>query len=264
MMIANYHTHTFRCGHAGTDGDESYVKEAIRQGFRILGFSDHTPWPYANGFSHTRVRMLLDQLPEYIASIRALQEKYRGQICIYAGLECEYFPAYMQWLKSIKDHFDFLILGSHWAPSDEHGELYYSRATCQEEVAEYARYTLSGMETGFFRYLAHPDHVFSDYPEFDNACIDASYALCHKAKQLDMPLEYNISGYIKRDTGKQKGLGFPCAAFWEIAAETGCTAILGIDAHSPEQLKAKAYLQEAQDTLVQLGIACMETLPGLE
>jgi len=262
-MIANYHTHTFRCGHAGTDDDESYVKEAIRQGLHILGFADHTPWPYVSGYN-SRVRMKLEQLAEYIASIRKLQERYHGQIRIYAGLECEYFPAYMQWLESIRDQLDFLILGSHWAPSDEHGELYYSHATRREEIEEYTDYTLRGMETGFFRYLAHPDHVFSDYPVFDNTCIGASYALCRKAKQLDMPLEYNISGYLKRDSQKQKGIGFPCKAFWEIAAETGCTAILGIDAHCPEQLKAWDYIREAENTLAQLGIICIETLLGLE
>ena len=36
----NYHTHTFRCGHAyGTD--EEFVLEAINQGFRFIGFADH-------------------------------------------------------------------------------------------------------------------------------------------------------------------------------------------------------------------------------
>ena len=39
-MIANYHTHTFRCHHAlGTD--EDYVTSAIANGIQILGFSDH-------------------------------------------------------------------------------------------------------------------------------------------------------------------------------------------------------------------------------
>ena len=41
-MIANYHTHTWRCRHA--DGTErEYVETAIEAGFKILGFSDHTP-----------------------------------------------------------------------------------------------------------------------------------------------------------------------------------------------------------------------------
>ena len=42
-MLTNYHTHTTRCGHAeGTE--EEYILTALRCGFKVLGFSDHTPW----------------------------------------------------------------------------------------------------------------------------------------------------------------------------------------------------------------------------
>ena len=50
-MKANYHTHTARCGHA-TGTDEDYVLAAIEQGFDELGFSDHVPWPYQDGYTH--------------------------------------------------------------------------------------------------------------------------------------------------------------------------------------------------------------------
>ena len=43
-MLTNYHTHTARCGHAeGTE--EEYILTALRCGFKVLGFSDHTPGP---------------------------------------------------------------------------------------------------------------------------------------------------------------------------------------------------------------------------
>ena len=43
-MLTNYHTHTTRCGHAeGTE--EEYILTALRCGYKVLGFSDHTPWP---------------------------------------------------------------------------------------------------------------------------------------------------------------------------------------------------------------------------
>lgn len=44
-MKTNYHTHTTRCMHA-VGSDEEYVLSAIKGGFQILGFSDHTPWKY--------------------------------------------------------------------------------------------------------------------------------------------------------------------------------------------------------------------------
>lgn len=39
-MFANYHTHTSRCQHA-TGEEKAYVEQAIQNGMKILGFSDH-------------------------------------------------------------------------------------------------------------------------------------------------------------------------------------------------------------------------------
>ena len=88
-MKTNYHTHTTRCMHAVGD-DEDYVRSAIKGGFQELGFSDHGPWKYHTDFV-SDIRMLPEDLPEYIESIRALKEKYRNQISIKIGLEYEYF-----------------------------------------------------------------------------------------------------------------------------------------------------------------------------
>ena len=46
MLTANYHTHTYRCGHAGDYPDEAYVQAAVQAGYKVLGMSDHTPWPF--------------------------------------------------------------------------------------------------------------------------------------------------------------------------------------------------------------------------
>ena len=71
-MIANYHTHTWRCHHAsGTERE--YVEAAIRGGLKILGFSDHTPQIYPDGYvNHTK--MLPEQLEDYVNVILALKK----------------------------------------------------------------------------------------------------------------------------------------------------------------------------------------------
>ncbi|MFR9565822.1 MAG: PHP domain-containing protein, partial [Rikenellaceae bacterium] len=56
-MYSNYHTHTQRCNHA-TGSDESYVERAIQGGFSLLGFSDHTPWPFRGGY-RSPIRMAM-------------------------------------------------------------------------------------------------------------------------------------------------------------------------------------------------------------
>ena len=47
MMKTNFHTHTARCGHA-SGRDEEYVQSAIRGGYQVLGFADHSPWQFAS------------------------------------------------------------------------------------------------------------------------------------------------------------------------------------------------------------------------
>ena len=99
MLYANYHTHTYRCGHGSTEPDEAYVLAAIEAGVKILGFTDHCPWPYSESFYKRGVRMHMSELPEYIASIRGLAEKYKDSIKIYVGLECEFFEEYYEYIE---------------------------------------------------------------------------------------------------------------------------------------------------------------------
>ena len=97
-MLTNYHTHTTRCGHAeGTE--EEYILTALRCGFKVLGFSDHTPWAYATPGFVSRIRMLPFQLDDYVLTLRRLRENYADKLHIRIGLEAEYFPAYLGWLR---------------------------------------------------------------------------------------------------------------------------------------------------------------------
>ena len=259
-MFTNYHTHTFRCGHAGSFSDEEYVLEAISCGMDVLGFTDHVPWPYVSGFRQPKVRMDKEQLSDYVTSVLELREKYKDQIKILVGLECEYFPCYLPWLKEQKETLDYLILGNHWSPNNEYGEPYYGRAAESELVTQYFRYTMEGMETGLFAYVAHPDLVLMNYSKFDQSCIDGSYALCQKAKELDLPLEYNLQGLRHKEKGKATGLGYPYAGFWEIAKEVGCRAIIGHDVHNPKHLSERKYLEYGKEFLGKFGIPVIDHL----
>ena len=241
--MRNYHTHTERCGHAwGTD--EEFVQAAIAAGYTTLGFSEHSPWPFVDGYQEldTRQRIPLEDLDQYLEDMQALKEKYKDQIEIKIGLECEYFPRYFDWLKTVRPKVDYLLLGVHCSEHDEHLTHYYARYNTPEQVEEYLRCTLDGMETGLFAYLAHPDLCLADNPDYDQVCKNAVHSICRKAKQLDMPLEYNLYGIDKQSRGRQKGLGYPCRIFWETAVEYGCRAIIGVDAHRPVHLNRQRYL----------------------
>ena len=191
-MKANLHTHTTRCGHA-VGADEDYVRAALTQHFDVLGFSDHVPWPYTSGYTHESVRMTVDRLPEYVSAVRALAERYRGQIRVLAGFECEYFPAYMGWLAETAEAYklDYLILGNHYDESDETG-TYFGSISTAEQLSRYVKQTVKGLEPGLFTYLAHPDLFMHRWPlGFGAECRAAARDLCDACLALNVPMEYN-------------------------------------------------------------------------
>ena len=259
MPKVNYHTHTARCMHAeGTDRE--YVEAALAGGFSTLGFSDHTPWQYDSGYVAT-MRMTPAQLPGYLASLRSLREEYAGRIELLCGLECEYFPAYLDWLRQTAEEqqLDYLIFGNHFFPSDETGP-YFGRGTkTRAMLRRYTDSTVEGMACGLFSYLAHPDLFLRCYPAFDEDARAASREICRAAKRLSMPLEYNLLG--ARNNERFSIDGYPHEGFWRIAAEEGCTAILGVDAHEPGQLSDLRYWDAGLARLHGLGMQLTRTIP---
>lgn len=264
-MLSNYHTHTSRCRHAEPGTDPEYVQAAISAGYDVLGFSDHTPWPYHSDYVSGRERMPMDALEDYFASVESLRAQHRAQLTIYRGLECEFFPDYTSWIEELHARTDYLILGNHFYRTDEFGAPYFGVTTTAQDVRNYAETTLAGMQTGWYVYLAHPDLPLACYPQFDALCRDFSREICRAARALGMPLEYNLMGVSKRvDRGYYAdSVGYPAPEFWRIAAEEGCTAIIGVDAHDPRALADTTSFFQAKAFLQELGLEILEELPGL-
>ena len=228
-MKVNLHTHTARCRHAaGTD--EEYVLAAIEAGYTKLGFADHTPFPYPDGY-WPHDKMHIEELEDYITSVNGLKEKYKDKIEILLGLECEVVPEFYDFLWDCRKRMDFLILGNH---GDKRVVPFLGKMTTVPELEYYTQLAVDGMETGLFLYLCHPDLMFNSMTFFDDACDRLSREICRTANRLEIPLEYNLLGLQK---AKNPGaFGYPYHHFWEIAAEENVTAVIGVDAHKPEHM----------------------------
>lgn len=229
---------------------------AIRGGYEQLGFSDHGPWHYKDGFV-SGMRMPLSQFPDYLASIRALRNTYKSQIAIYIGLESEYYKDKAAWLRETRDRegLDYLILGNHFDQPDE--GLYFGYCTGPDQLQRYARNAIQGMESGLYQALAHPDLFMAGYPVFDADCLAISRDICQAAAATGVLLEYNVSGFFNPWF---KGQGYPAPLFWEQAALSGARAIIGIDAHDPSRLLDQEVYDKAAGTLASLGIPRADSL----
>ena len=250
-MLANYHTHTTRCGHA-EGSDREYVESAVKAGIRTLGFSDHTPYDFMGRKLRDRpMRMKPEELPEYAASIRSLAEEFKGQIEILTGVEAEYYPDYFHRLLEIlrESRVQYMILGQHYL-GNEIGEPYSGRETEDPQILRrYVSQSIEALQTGLFTYFAHPDLInfVGDGKLFESEI----RRLCRGAKETDTPLEINLLGL-------SEGRHYPNETFWRIAAEEGNDVILGFDAHRPEHLQNRAVEEQARKMAKRLGLKLIE------
>lgn len=243
-MLGNYHTHTYRCGHAvGTDRE--YVETAIARGLRTLGFSEHVPMPFPDGHE-SRFRVPLRLLDDYVTDILALKAEYARQIDIRLGFETEYYPDLFPAVLNLLHPYpmDYLLLAQHFVDSSE--RVYNLNPQSDEAALKlYTDRCTEAMRTGRFTYLAHPD-LFRFTGDPDVYRREAT-RLCTCAKEQGIPLEINLLGLREHKN-------YPSAQFWEIAAALGCTAVLGCDAHSPEDLADPKNLRKAEAFAERFGI----------
>lgn len=262
MRKINYHTHTTRCFHA-SGSDEEFVIAAIKGGYTELGFSDHTPWKYDSNFVAT-MRMPLSEFADYYQSISNLKKKYADKIKIKIGLECEYYPKYMKWLKKfiIKNEIDYIILGNHYYKSDEE-HIYYGSYCSDPAILEmYVNESIEAMKSGMYSYMAHPDLFMRSYLVFDDFAAEQSRRLCEGAKAYGVPLEYNLAG--ANYNLAMNTVQYPHPAFWKIVGEVGNDVIIGVDAHVPEALTSSILREEGLKILTEYGCKIIDEMPFVD
>ena len=250
-MIANYHTHTMRCNHA-KGSEEEYIQAALAAGLKELGFSDHTPQPFQDGY-YSKMRMRPELLPGYVQTLQTLKEKYAGEIRLYIGLETEYYPAHfeelLEWVRNAG--IEYMILGQHF-PGNEQGERHAYHAF--EDYAQLVRIVdqmVEAMYTGVFTYVAHPDipHFTGD----DRLYRQQMRRVVQAANRCGLPLEINLHGL-------RSGYNYPDERFWEMAAEEGSRVVLGRDAHKPGEFFEQETETQMLDMVRRLGLNLLETV----
>ena len=250
-MSFNFHTHTVRCNHASGE-DEEYVLCAIQNGYTVMGFSDHAPYAFPNGHK-SGYRISLEDTQDYVSSVRALQEKYKGVIDIKLGFELEYFPDLfdkeIEYLKSFK--YDYLILGQHYTDNEYEPYAKYSGVETDSVAVldKYISQVIMGVKTGVFTYVAHPDLI--NFTGDKQVYLKKMAYFVERLKETGIPLEFNFLGY----TSKRN---YPNNDFWQIVAKAGNPVIIGLDAHSQNVYGDKENLGKARELLNTLGITPIE------
>lgn len=246
-MFANYHTHTTRCGHAaGTERE--YVEHAMESGLKILGFSDHTPFP-----DGPMVGMRLEELADYVCTLTALREEYQQKLEIHIGLELEYdpkrFPKLLEILK--QHHIEYLILGQHivfGVPGDPGMHI----PTCDEKLLDWhCGLCREAIDTGSITYIAHPDGF--NFVGNETVYREKIRQLCRHAKDKQIPLEINLLGL-------RTNRYYPNPRFWRVVGEEGCNVVFGTDAHEPEAFQNTTAIQAAMEMVQKYNLQLVDTV----
>lgn len=254
MIKQNWHTHTSRCGHAVGD-DQEYVEAALAAKVQTLGFSDHVPFPV----SSPHERMDMDQLPDYIRSVERLKKIYADKLPVYLGLEIEYYPDQLDYLRELRKRMDYLILGQHSMDLD--GESSYFLHTPQQ-LHRYCDRIEEACANHLPDYICHPDVCLWSYPRYDEAVYAVAQRLADIALHYDLPVELNcgsgVRDYGLREYEDGQHYAYPSIPFFSVFAKRHVPVVIGMDIHDPAHFLTDQYLRRALHIVQGLDLNILE------
>jgi len=263
MINYNFHQHSLFSD--GKANPEDYVKQAISLGFEAMGFSEHSPLPFENGFS-----LKQENIGKYVQAIDGLKEKYAGKIAIYRALELDYIPGmsedFEQWKNACK--VDYAIGGLHLVKPDssdelwftdgpdksiyDHGVVEFFNNDIQKAVKTYYHQLNSMVETQVFDVVAHVDKIkmhnqnrfFTEDEKWYRELVSETLTLI---KEKNLIIEINTRGLYKKRSNKL----FPDDETLKQVINMGIPVIISSDAHQPTEINN--YFDYAQKRLQEMG-----------
>ena len=227
-MIVDLHNHTTLCNHAEGEIDE-YVKQAIKNGTKYFGFSDHSPMNYNQEY-----RMNLNQSTIYENDIKKLKKKYEKKIKILLGYEVDYLPKYHE-DKILKANVDYLIGSVHfldnWGFDNPEFIREYKNRDIDEIWREYFFQIEQLAKSGLFDIVGHIDliKVFKFLPKTDIKLLALN--TIKAIKKANMVVEINSAGWRKPIAE-----AYPSHKILELCYEYDINITFGSDAHKPSQV----------------------------
>lgn len=228
-LLYESHMHTPLCRHAvGWPGEYAVVAE--KRGLKGIIVTCHAPLP--DGYSRG-IRMLPVEFNDYVAIVQAAADEWRGRVDVRLGLESEYIPELLDWIRQLHDRAEFQhVLGSVHTHMAEYLDAYFT-GSWLEFQRTYFRHLAEAAETGLYDTISHPDLVKNQAPgewQRERVMDDVLRALDRIAR-AGTAMELNTSGLNKNIAEMNPGI--------EILAEMqarGIPVVIGADAHRPARV----------------------------
>ena len=262
MQEFNLHTHSIFSD--GKSTPEEVVVEAINQGMKVLGFSDHSPVPFENTFAIKN-----DNVQNYISTIKSLKEKYKDHIDIYCSMEMDFIPGIVKDFKKTKDELglDYMIGSVHLVGNDinrlwfidgskvetyDEGLFNYYDGDIKKGVKAFFYQYNEMIETEEFDIVGHFDKIKMHnrdryFTENEKWYRDLVLETLTLIKEKDLIVEVNTRGiYKKRSTDF-----YPATWLLPIMKKMNVPVVISSDSHKAEELTL--CFKEAEDALKAAG-----------
>lgn len=246
--LYNYHTHSHYSD--GSSAPVEYVREAIRQGFSSLGFSEHSVLPFENTFA-----LKPGTEEAYVSEINALRREFAGKIEILLAIEADYIPGISTGFAEIRKalSLDYIIGSVHlvgdsypdnlWFIDGPKRETYdnglkrFFNGDIRKAVTAYWHQVNEMLEKETFEIIGHFDKIkmhnqgrwFSEEEKWYTDLVNETIALIAEKGVI---AEVNTRGIYK---GRSESL-FPGEYILKILAERGIPVTISSDAHHPDEI----------------------------
>lgn len=255
----NYHSHTKYSnnfnGHAELS-PEQIIQKAIEAGFKVWGFTEHVPFKNIHG----TVRTTMETAKKYIKDVNEIKEKYKDEIKVLCGFECEADPGEFEFHKELLsiDGVDYLIQGNHFASAKDGVLVPFANANKQQELWSYNEQTklyldmtMAAIATDNYSFLAHPDRGLPASKHWDKEIIDMIHEFLEYAKQKDIPLCANVQAFKNFMLGKEGY--FYHDEFWKMVAFHQNKVYVEMDYHTEKTFDMKTW-NALVNRMLELGV----------
>lgn len=237
MLRTDYHTHTPLCHHAQGE-PEAFVERALQLGLHSYGIADHAPMPPENE-PFDDWRMLCSDLQDYYQWInRAKTAAADSNLIILSGLECDWMPGLLPWIKHLRalHPWDYLIGSVHYLPGNGSVDdsLYADKCltgSVEEDWNLYWKTVTEMIQSEQFDIVGHIDivKIWGRVPAGD---VSPYYEQALQALQdSKMAVEINTAGYHKRCAEQ-----YPAEPLLRELIARRIPIVINSDAHAPEHL----------------------------
>lgn len=247
--LYNFHTHTQFCDGKATM--EDFVQAAIKQGFKHLGFTPHSPIPV-----QSPCNMDAQKVEEYIAEFNRLKEEYGKRINLYLSMEIDYLndsygPANELFANL---SLDYRLASIHFIPSfnnpnefidiDGHPDSFQVKmgkdfnGDIERVVTTYYEQEMAMIEQGGFDVVGHCDKIGYNASCYRSGIDEEPWYDRLFTQLFESIMDHHLAVEINTKSWGRAHRFFPNQKYFHLLKKYNAPILINSDAHSPALLNA--------------------------